>query len=404
MFKQKICLFFLVFFWLFSTLSSPFLCAQSFEEYRQTQQKSYQNYRQKIQRDFESYQKITQEEFGNYRKAIRKSWGDQKMSTQKEWVNYTADMKMRTTVNFEENTIVLEIQDTGGKEEAQKRFREKLGELITTTQEKAFEMDVPAKNIEKRLQGEPDTILRAPLDTKPILAESLTGETAPSPEKIRQTVQELSKNTEQSERKLSGSGVRVHTFSIRLPEATLSSKTKNYEKEVLQYGKERKIDPALIFAVMHTESAFNPMATSHVPAYGLMQIVPKSAGKDASELVYGEQKLLSPSYLYNPDNNIKIGTAYLHILFYRYLSAIENRESRLYCTIAAYNTGAGNVARAFTGSTNAKKAAVVINTMTPDQVYEKLVCDLPYQETRNYMQKLTPRYKAYQTQYPNLPW
>lgn len=402
MFKQKIRHILPLFFFFFLI---PFLLsAQSFNEYRQKQESSYLDYRKKVQREFENYQKITKEEFSRYKKAVQKSWGDQKMSSQKKWVNYAPDMKVRTTVDFETETILVEIQDADGNLDAQKILQEKLEGLITLTQEKAFEMDVPAKNIEERLKGDGDTVLRAPLAKEPLLAESLTGEKRPSRAKVNQTVQDLSKKARQSDYKISGSQVRVHTFSISLPEATLSSKAKNHEKEVLKYGKEREIDPALTLAVMHTESAFNPMATSHVPAYGLMQIVPKSAGLDATELVYGKQKLLSPSYLYNADNNVKIGTAYLHLLFYRYLSAIENRESRLYCTIAAYNTGPGNVAKAFTGSTSIKKAASVINAMTPDQVYARLLSDLPYQETRNYMQKLTPRYKAYQVHYPNLSY
>ena len=83
-----------------------------------------------------------------------------------------------------------------------------------------------------------------------------------------------------------------------------------------------------------------------MPAYGLMQIVPESAGKDATQQLFGQPKLLAPSYLYNSDNNIQVGTTYLNILYYRYLRKIENPTSRLYCTIAAYNTGAGNVAKA----------------------------------------------------------
>jgi len=66
------------------------------------------------------------------------------------------------------------------------------------------------------------------------------------------------------------------------------------------------------------------MAKSSVPAYGLMQIVPQSAGLDATEFVYGKPVLLSPSYLYNDKNNVNIGTAYLHILNYRYLKKIKN--------------------------------------------------------------------------------
>ena len=48
-----------------------------------------------------------------------------------------------------------------------------------------------------------------------------------------------------------------------------------------------------------------------------MQIVPHTAGKDATNHLFGEGKILAPSYLYKPENNISIGAAYLYVLHYR---------------------------------------------------------------------------------------
>jgi membrane-bound lytic murein transglycosylase C len=69
----------------------------------------------------------------------------------------------------------------------------------------------------------------------------------------------------------------------------------------------------------------------------------------------------------------------------------------LYCVIAAYNTGAGNVARAFNKdrSTSIGKASKVINQMTPQQVYDHLVVNLPYDETKNYLKKVNSRIALY---------
>jgi len=127
-----------------------------------------------------------------------------------------------------------------------------------------------------------------------------------------------------------------------------------------------------------------------------MQIVPKSAGRDASKLVLGKDMILSPSYLYNGKNNISMGVAYLYILNDRYLASIKNPESRLYCVIAAYNTGAGNVARAFIGTTNIKKAAKKINSMPPEKVYKVLRRKLPHKETRDYLDRVSKRMNKYQ--------
>src|SRR5690606_39614355 len=76
--------------------------------------------------------------------------------------------------------------------------------------------------------------------------------------------------------------------------------------------------------ILETESAFNPMAKSPIPAFGLMQIVPSSAGQDATAKLFGKPKLLAPSYLYNAENNIRVGAAYFNILYYRYFRSEEH--------------------------------------------------------------------------------
>jgi membrane-bound lytic murein transglycosylase C len=55
----------------------------------------------------------------------------------------------------------------------------------------------------------------------------------------------------------------------------------------------------------------------------------------------------SPEFLYDPANNIKLGAGYLRLLDSNYLSDIVDPQSRHFGMIAAYNTGSGNVARAF---------------------------------------------------------
>lgn len=177
--------------------------------------------------------------------------------------------------------------------------------------------------------------------------------------------------------------------------SSLPTPAKTYAPSVYKNAEKTKMDDALVWAIIETESSFNPMAKSGIPAYGLMQIVPNSAGQDATEQLFGKAKILSPSYLYNSDNNIEIGSTYLNILYYRYLKGIKNPVSRMYCAIAAYNTGAGNVAKAFTGKRRISPALEKINKMSPQQVYNHLVSNLPYEETRRYVQKVNKRMPKY---------
>jgi membrane-bound lytic murein transglycosylase C len=88
-------------------------------------------------------------------------------------------------------------------------------------------------------------------------------------------------------------------------------------------------------------------------------------------------------YLFDAQNNIELGTAYLGVLSSKQLDYVSNPTSREYCVISAYNTGPSNVLKAFSQD---KVAAVnTINSLEPPGVYEKLRTGLPYEETRQYL-------------------
>ena len=65
------------------------------------------------------------------------------------------------------------------------------------------------------------------------------------------------------------------------------------------------------------------------------------------------------------------------------------------CTVAAYNTGAGNVARALTSKTKLKPATNKANQLGSDELYKTLLKDLKYEETRNYLKKVWARKDKY---------
>ena len=91
-------------------------------------------------------------------------------------------------------------------------------------------------------------------------------------------------------------------------------------------AKKYGLDPALIYAVIHTESEFNPKAKSPSGALGLMQIIPRSAGNEAYKYLYKQDKLVTPEYLYDPDNNILLGSTYLHMLMTRPYGKIKDHS------------------------------------------------------------------------------
>lgn len=91
-------------------------------------------------------------------------------------------------------------------------------------------------------------------------------------------------------------------------------------------AKKYRVDPALVRAVIHAESAFRPGARSNKGALGLMQLMPDTA-KDM-----GVVNVMSP------DENIQGGVKYLAMLL------DQNRGNTMLAT-AAYNAGPGAVKR-----------------------------------------------------------
>ena len=99
------------------------------------------------------------------------------------------------------------------------------------------------------------------------------------------------------------------------------------EKLVREASARHKMDPALVRAVIETESNWNPKAYSHKGAGGLMQLIPTTAQR------YGAYDI------FDPQQNIDAGVKYLRTLLERYRGNLD-------LALAAYNAGEGAVDRA----------------------------------------------------------
>lgn len=386
------------------------LQAESFQEYKKEQESDFQKridsfnsqknsdlnsftlYKKKSLKEFEEYKRAQQEAFDDFKNEASKLWEVAKMPTAKSLISYTDDKKTRGELDFENERIVIETI-ASSYEEATKNLKKQLGLLVSVDTDEFNRIDP----LEKKLSNikPKNSIVSSSLKNESILSNVIFGKKPTNKELNAYTNKNINNQTIKVQNNPKVPNQKVYSVVVAMPSDAMIKKSKEYESEVAKQGKIREIPKSLIFAIMHSESSFNPKARSHIPAFGLMQIVPSSAGKDVYNFLYKEEKLVSDTYLYNSTNNITMGTAYLHMLYYKYLSRITNDESRLYCAIAAYNTGAGNVARTFSKTTNMANAAPIINSMTPKQVYNKLLKDLPYDETKNYLQKVTARMHSY---------
>lgn len=368
---------------------------QQLEAFKQ-QQQGFLNYKKKQMESFEAYKKAQEKAFRKYKKEVGAFWEEPKLSTKKQWVAYSKDKKTRSNVDFEKNTITIEtIAKT--KKGALAKLRKTLAKVSTEDTKSAIENDP----LEKRLLKipKPPKLIDAKVDKKPILAPVIFRK-PPTKKVLKRFVRSMvNSGTIHKRASKKIKGAFVYKVVLQMPKDATYKRSKLYENEVRENASRQKMPISLIFAVMHTESAFNPKATSYVPAYGLMQIVPHTAGADSYKYLYKVKKIPSRWYLYNSKNNIRLGSAYLHLLYYGYLKRIKNPQSRLYCTIAAYNTGAGNVAWAFTHTYNLAKAAKIINRLSAQQVYDKLLRYLKYAEARHYLKTVSKRMSIYHKMY-----
>jgi len=385
------------------SLFASLVFAQNFEDYNKAQTKAFEDEKKLFQihqksqdEEFENYKKAQDIIFNEYKKEVKAVWKTPKMSTKTEWVAYSDDKKTRTNVDFSNETIVVETIASSQKE-ATKKLQDALKKVVTVDN-KTFTQTDP---LEKRLSKikKPFGIVDDKPENEPIISNMIF-KTKPTNSDINKYV-EKSINTSKIEVIKSNTikQSKVYTVKIQMPKDALVRKSKQYYKDVKKQALRQKLPISLVFAIMHSESSFNPRARSYIPAYGLMQIVPKTAGIDAYRYLYKKKRLVSSSYLYNSKNNITIGSAYIHILYYKYFKNVKNPQSRLYCTIAAYNTGSGNVAWAFVRKHSMDEAAPIINKMSPEEVYAKLIKDLRYKEAKRYLQKVSKRVDTYNKVY-----
>ncbi|TXL12065.1 hypothetical protein BMR04_15780, partial [Methylococcaceae bacterium HT3] len=256
---------------------------------------------------FIDLQKAYQQASNQYQEQMTSRWGSFKESDHETWVNYAEDGQTRQSVNFA--TGVVEVDILANRNETlaaiKQQAMQSVTRLLATTEKQAFENDVVAQKVEARLKQHAAVVKTSKLSTQHKVMSALVSDISQaSKSEIKELSSQFINTTKVTEKKLNDKQ-KIVKLTFKIPEK-LSNKAARYSARVKQIASKENIPISLVFAVIETESNFNPLAKSHVPAYGLMQIVPMSAGKDASKYLFGQEKVLSPSYLYNGDNNIAI--------------------------------------------------------------------------------------------------
>lgn len=140
--------------------------------------------------------------------------------------------------------------------------------------------------------------------------------------------------------KASNLGMEIPNVSSKAPKAQILSM-------IDKVAKKHGVDEKLVRALVRQESGFNPNATSHCGAMGLMQLMPATA------------KGLGVTEPYNPVQNVEGGVKYLKSMLNKY-------NGNVILALAAYNAGPGAVDK-----------------------YDGVP---PYKETQNYVKSILANY------------
>nr|CAL29645.1 putative lytic transglycosylase [gamma proteobacterium 1A] len=396
-----------------------------FEAFLKVHQTEFSDYQAQQNKEFEAFVKAWQDAEKQYLDKIAKRWQDPSLPSQKVWVQYTEELDRRTSIDFETGEIVVELLDSQSDEQALAFAESQLNQLAEVSVEQTLHKDPIYIQANKNLAMQSIHITESGVSKRvDTAAEYMPNKLANNAS--QSSINAVTKETKESKiqpvsmadqsvlskklvrQTLGGAKPKIvkennrTRISYQLPSTTLSSQAERYLPQVNLQAKRWNLDPALLLAIIQTESSFNPLARSAVPAFGLMQIVPASAGKDVSAFLQGKPMLLSPEYLYKAKNNVEAGSAYVHLLSNRYFKDVRDSQSRTYISIAAYNTGPGNVAKTLSGTNSLTRASIAANLMSSEKIYQLMLQKLPAQETRNYLKKVVKRTAYYEEQLKRL--
>jgi soluble lytic murein transglycosylase len=165
----------------------------------------------------------------------------------------------------------------------------------------------------------------------------------------------------------------------------------HYQEEIMHSAGQYLVDPFVISAIIRVESNFRTDLVSSKGATGIMQLMPETARWIAEQSP--EFSEAAAHILETPTINIRMGTWYIRYLYdyfhaYFETSGIDQAKDQLAIVAASYNAGQGTVREWLTtGKWDGK-----LDTSA----------QIPYQETRHYVQRVHYYYKKYRNLYNEL--
>lgn len=329
-----------------------------FDEFSSQQEEQWRQFVDQQQSDWDSY-----------KREIENQWNEFRASTPHVFVEYSNDNHTRSIVDFKDGQLEISTLvplDTPDPEAKAKQQIENVIEEVVTKPE---------------------------ADGKPLLEDQLKGpDNQPiTPRTVQKEVREIVRQPKKEIITRKDGSKRIkYTVKLDFVSDHLKKRIERYLPMVKQTCQRFNIPLPLALGIIRAESSFNYKAYNRKGnAYGLMQIVPRFAGRTMNKRLYNRDGKPTPEQLFDPKTNLEMGIGYLNFLETQWFEHVKNTTNRYYCMICAYNGGAGNVLKSVTG--RMKKEARFfdsVNKMSPDQYYTHLRRKLPPEETRHYIKNV----------------
>ena len=313
----------------------------------------WDQYEKQVKNQYRDHAKAQFENWESYKKRVIEKWNDGAIAEEKIYVEYFDNDLTRIKVDYENGVVEAEtLQDlkSVNLEEAKSSIQKALVSVIDSTNSSS-------------------AILNSD--------EVLNSKTS-----VVEEVDSFLKNTQDlAQTKGSDNVAREHyKVTFKLAPNYIKLRAEKFKPTVEEWSKKYNLDPAFVFAIIRQESSFNPRARSQVGAIGLMQIMPKYAGKEVMLTVTGKSAEPDQETLYDPSKNIMFGTTYLQLLRDKHFPEIKDPEKSMYLMTASYNWGPDRIKNSI------KKGR--LSTREPAaSVFDQIIKIAP-EETKGYLKKV----------------
>lgn len=381
-------------------------------------QQQYRVQRAAMELQWKQREQAIADRWQQVKREAEKKWDRARQSSEKEWVDYSPSYEARSTVDFEQGviaiTVLVPIGEAGSSQAdpeavllAMKEIQAGAGAAGTPRLAAGSASDPASVMIAraampaawaKIVQQFEQVFSKEARAGRPVLANQVVAKsgTPVAPQAAKSFVEsEIIPNAVVEDKPMQAQdGITRAQVTAKVPLAPdhLRQRAQLYRDDVAAHAKRHGVDPRLLFAIIHTESYFNPLAQTPAPAYGLMLLVPRGPARDAYNYLYKNDIVLDDGYLQDPAHNVELGAAYLHLLRRQLVPNMEEGDKKNFLVACAYTWGMDK-----TRDQILKQAR--IQDLTSTQVFTLLSQKTP-ETTRAYLNRVKDRIAMYESLTP----